>query len=758
MSEREDHRLIWVLTGLGALIVVGGIVGAVVSWHRFSQAFLGSGTPLAAQRAVANPAPSQPLPSGPGAKTWRDYDAARLDFSRATLAEAYKQAGHRNPAWDQRALDLLELYAQGTVSLTPSGNDKLVANAQALIAAGCDDPLVLNVAGICLANAGKVDDAEPLMRRAIEGYQQTKYPRSRAWIGAWQMTTIERDFIAHHPGISALEPPAPGKPSPQPHSRVAPYQQLMREWLGQAVTEQDVLRGRQRGFWFVLNKAFGDGLTDPNGPIFKLLTTQRGADPWIVAMLQGTMELNSAWNARGSGWASSVSSSGWAGFSEHLLKAHQYLTQAYTLHPEYPEAASLLISVTMGEPQGGETPRLWFDRAVAAQFDWGDAYDRYRNAIMPRWEGSHEEMYQFGLDCLATKRFDTCVPENLLEVASQITRDDGDQEFWQQPGVWEHLQEMFEGYLAVPHSLMEPRDLKNRYLVVAYLSGHKDVAARLLNELNGQLDSTILGDWGLVAATVKSDLQVSQRLSGSQAGAADQAYQDGDLTRAAALYRKVIQQMPAGDPALAHLRDQVECCRLEAALQKDGWVDLTPAPDFVGWNRSENGYLAPWSIPAPDTIQGPSSNHGGRLWCKMRTPPRYELRGEVDLPLSSSDASILLGEPKQAGWGTDIQLWRGQDLMVNGGPLSGTLYRGNPTIIRDQNEVVAQVWDGMVTVYVNGFCPVSRGRMVAPDADPPAPTLGLDGQEYMETKPAPTFRHLRMRRLTSPPTPPTAES
>src|SRR5262249_4269138 len=148
-----------------------------------------------------------------------------------------------------------------------------------------------------------------------------------------------------------------------------------------------------------------------------------------------------AWQARGGGWASTVTPQGWAGFKEHLEKAAQHFSEAYKLGPQYPEAAAEMITVAMaGGAPDGETPRLWFDRAVKAQLDYLKAYQNYLFSLMPRWGGTHEQMYMFGRECLQTNRFDTFVPYEMLSAFESIYSDiGGDFDLFKSPGVYEDL-------------------------------------------------------------------------------------------------------------------------------------------------------------------------------------------------------------------------------------------------------------------------------------------------------------------------------
>jgi len=82
-----------------------------------------------------------------------------------------------------------------------------------------------------------------------------------------------------------------------------------------------------------------------------------------------------------------------------------------------------MIAVAMaGEAEPSETPRVWFDRAVAAQFDYYEAYSSLLWSLRPRWLGSHEEMYDFGLECLATTNVIESLLSGVVRRSGRVTR------------------------------------------------------------------------------------------------------------------------------------------------------------------------------------------------------------------------------------------------------------------------------------------------------------------------------------------------
>ena len=155
--------------------------------------------------------------------------------------------------------------------------------------------------------------------------------------------------------------------------------------------------------------------------------------------------------------ADAVSEAGWEKFGEHMKRARDLLVAAWRTQPDRPEPASHMIAVAMAG-HADESPRVWFDRAVAAEMDYPPAYLNLSNSLLPRWGGSPQEMVRFGLDCLRTQRFDTRVPLQLFTQVLAVENETGRTDrFWRNPQVYAKLTEMFDGYEKMPTPTDEPR-------------------------------------------------------------------------------------------------------------------------------------------------------------------------------------------------------------------------------------------------------------------------------------------------------------
>ncbi len=117
-----------------------------------------------------------------------------------------------------------------------------------------------------------------------------------------------------------------------------------------------------------------------------------GVDPWLADMITGRIELSRALaerdghregqRARPAGHQDQVS------FLAHLARAQRALTAAWTRDATVPDAASAMIEVALAGGAGIEQEVTWFERALAAQMDFDDAWNALFQVIQPEAGGS----------------------------------------------------------------------------------------------------------------------------------------------------------------------------------------------------------------------------------------------------------------------------------------------------------------------------------------------------------------------------------
>ncbi|HLJ11950.1 MAG TPA: hypothetical protein VKU82_12215, partial [Planctomycetaceae bacterium] len=320
---------------------------------------------------LAAKASQAPHPADRNAPTRSDFDELRRRWRLTRFVAAYEQHGHREKAWDDAALEFLKRAAKYPEE--PAA--PMIAAGDRLIDLGCDDALVCYVHGWNLTRQKQYAKAEPFVLHAVLGFEKSQYPaRSKrcapallARLCVWQSS--DRSNLAYALFQRAVEETAQAIADPMIEGEPRALLAELRDDLSQ--------------------EARGD-LCDHEPALLRALAVKEQADPWIEHVLLASYQHRQGWQGRGDGFANTVSEEGWQLYYRFLLQARAHLVAAWRLHPEFPEAAVEMIMTNRAV--GGiaeETPRFWFDQAVAAQIDAPRAHSQFLWAIRPRWGGSH---------------------------------------------------------------------------------------------------------------------------------------------------------------------------------------------------------------------------------------------------------------------------------------------------------------------------------------------------------------------------------
>jgi hypothetical protein len=202
-------------------------------------------------------------------------------------------------------------------------------------------------------------------------------------------------------------------------------------------------------------------------------------EPWMKGYIEGVHFINEAWRARGEDWAANVTQQGWQGFETNQASATEYLVKSWNEYPHDPAAARKMIKVCMGDQGAGKSMRTWFDRAVAADFDFSPAYYQYRFGIRPKWGGSYDAMRAFGRECAATGRYDTTVPYELVLTALDISRDANDKgDQFKDPQIADQTLRVLDTYLAQQRPCIHVAFSHTLAAIVADKAGRPDEVKR----------------------------------------------------------------------------------------------------------------------------------------------------------------------------------------------------------------------------------------------------------------------------------------
>jgi hypothetical protein len=439
--------------------------------------------------AVARSA-RRPLPNQETAPA--DHSEAAHEWRRSRLAVAFDKHGRKAEPWSNDARDYLELAARRP----GEPREALLAAGQAVIDAGCDDPLVCCQHGKNLLQGDQAAKAEPLLLHAVLVFEKSEYPKRCTRDAPALLAEVYR----RHPDADKRDL-APGL-----------IERAIQE-TAQAACET-FAAGQQRLWLAELEEELGDEpphlLAGCRARVAQALAKSPGADPWLQHMLVAGALTGPGHPPLRLHVLCSPPTKETGALTPRLLSAREHLIEAWRLHPEFPEAAVQLI--TLSNDVGGaagEATRFWFDEAVAVQFDLQEAYQYFLETLRPENGGTHEQMLAFGLECAATKRFDTEVPGVLLRAARLVARDVGTV----LPTLAQHkadhnLLAVMQGYER--NAEPDPARLKRVRTEHVILCWQMDLIAELrrrLQELRGAPDAEVLKASRITVQRLQADVK-----------------------------------------------------------------------------------------------------------------------------------------------------------------------------------------------------------------------------------------------------------
>ncbi|QDT56053.1 hypothetical protein Pan44_41030 [Caulifigura coniformis] len=346
------------------------------------------------------------IPHGQGAMTGAEAAEAYLEY-RLRAVKAYR-AGTSDPqAARAPAIAFLDAYSRGAA--TQKGDFKAIAAlGDAAIKAGSVDPLVrvfharVSESMETMKPAQSAEVFSEVKEQLTDGAYPPPVLRFLVW--AYLAELAERNVLAGIPSLTM---------------RQIAYEEAARFLAKESGSaDPDVL------LTLVKNTlGFDREAADQRLELYQACLMEPKIDPYIIHLLGGDYYAKLAWQHRGGGFADTVSGEGWSKFRELMPRAARHFRRAWFLHPEHPHAAEEMIMLSTAGGDETWSPEQWFHAAVAAQFDYHDAYYRYMFVTMPRWGGSHQAIADFAEKCIATGRWDTVVPSEAQTAVELIALD-----------------------------------------------------------------------------------------------------------------------------------------------------------------------------------------------------------------------------------------------------------------------------------------------------------------------------------------------
>lgn len=544
-------------------------------------------------------------------------DAAALAADVAWIKRVFLEpfrARLTGAAWDARATAFVERavvlwndpYRLGGLD-GYSGLATLGDDAEALAKTDCADPLVMYLATMALFGR---DSDDPLVSATLE---RAKKARTDAAVSNALKRFIQRLSIV----IKARKEK---KFSAEDGAKDAAFgKAAWQDGKSYLPSEVSVFLKHEVGlFQGILNMT-----PDEYGKAFKDL----GLPEWAQLTIDGTVEINRGWKARGGGYADTVTDKGWEGLEKHFAQGSEMLLKAWTLNKNEPWAATHMISVAMAGGGKGSSPFDWFERSVNARFNQHSAYKQIILAVQPRWGGSYEAGMALGRAFLATKRFDTVVPL-MYRDAEIFLPDNGEPaERYADPRMAKDFAALYEGLRDEP-TRKDEKALWSQWLATFCWLGHDfDKAGQAYLAAGSTLNPAItkmLKLRKLEPADVESELALASVKQLARYKKAIATMEAGKQTETLAELSAIEKAAgPKAAPALAGVRRAAEFER-DIATGKPVPVPFDDA--LAGWTRrlgkwtAENGALICKGTGRSASVLAPG-----------RAGTRFVVRGKFDI-------------------------------------------------------------------------------------------------------------------------------
>jgi hypothetical protein len=401
----------------------------------------------------------------------------RLEWNLDTLVGAYKKAGHTNPKWDEPAMRALSEFARVRAQSLASNEEWWIVlsnNCAAALDAGCNDPMIRYLQ--LRFGMDQTTNKESLARAFCDDAQamdKSFYPRLRkyySWLRAGKQITLAYGYGTNIPPeldrlgswgqaevylLHALQDPAL-----PPAEAYDACHELLNEWRGDTNYYARLYQKMER----------------------EISSNHRNAS--ALLLLKGEAYVRMAWQARGSGYADTVTHDGWKQFEQHLDVAEKALTQAWQLDSNDVRIATMMLTVELGQGRGRDRMELWFHRAMELDPNNYDACDAKLRYLLARWYGSDSETLEFGRECVRNKHWGGHVPLILMDahnfIQAMLPDESEKTNYWKRPEVWADLKSAFDRFFALnPQATGWYHD----YAMFAYKAGQWDALNTLIPKL-----------------------------------------------------------------------------------------------------------------------------------------------------------------------------------------------------------------------------------------------------------------------------------
>jgi hypothetical protein len=393
------------------------------------------------------------------------HQAVFQAWTAKTTVEAYETAGQKDPKWDaaaREALTLMSAVWSQSKSNEPNAELRAYKLSEEAARAGCDDPLVMYVRARTYDSAVRKDYMEALRLHLhaarLMKEKGSKYPAIRQ---AYVFSRAAEFFARLR------------KETPENDQKaIRELMDLALDRLATAARDADVSDDTLIDCARAMSEPYALLTKDRKLGIDKIsgVILEARPDGIVPLVFRGSLYISYAWDARGNGWANTVTPDGWKLMGERLAEAEKALTRAWEINPDDPQAPTLMLTVELGQGKGMHVMETWFKRAMETDPDNIDACRKKMYYLEPKWHGNAELMLTFGRSLLAKGNWEARLPFLLADAHRTLAGYAKDRAaYYKDEDVWKDVKAVYDGFLAGhPDSVLD----RTWYAKLACWCGH----------------------------------------------------------------------------------------------------------------------------------------------------------------------------------------------------------------------------------------------------------------------------------------------
>ena len=360
----------------------------------------------------------------------------RLAWHNEALTKAYDTVGSHNPKWDEPAHKALAEFALTRAGKKSEDATEMGDWVQEAVKDGCDDAMIQYLycrfaPDLASKPLSARKDAYRKAAQALEnsGYSALLkfYANDRAADVLWQ------------DGDRTL------------WSEISHFRRAAMNDLAVALQDKSMPIEEVDGAFSMLLKTISDNDTEMadaytqlQGSLFK-----NWPHTSTAYFIKGKFNYSLAWQARGRGYADTVTPEGWKGFKEKLEAADAAYRKAWSLNSKDARLPTEMIEMAVCQEKDRKEMELWFQRAMELNTNNYTACANKLRYLSPKWYGTREDMIAFGKECVASTKWGGQIPLILAEAHrhyAQLLDKDGKAAYWQTPDVWPDIQASYERF------------------------------------------------------------------------------------------------------------------------------------------------------------------------------------------------------------------------------------------------------------------------------------------------------------------------